>query len=242
MKIKTLKTPGKSVLTRVGIKEGLIKTILFLTRRTGESRYPACNCFGWITSLAPLTAHPCATPPAFAGMMVYVLFLGFFNTVFAGDLEGPGLGVPASAKEISKWDIGVMSDGEGLPEGSGAPAQGKAVYEKYCISCHGPEGAGGTADPLAGAKMTLTSEYPEQTIGSYWPYATTLFDLTRRSMPMNTPGTLTEDEVYAVTAYLLYLNNIISEDDEMNAKTLPKVQMPNRDGFINVYELEKGKE
>lgn len=87
--------------------------------------------------------------------------------------------------------------------------------------------------------MVLTSEYPEQTIGSYWPYATTLFDMTRRSMHMNVPGTLTDNEVYAVTAYLLYLNNIIGENDEMNAKTLSKVKMPNRDGFINVYELEE---
>ncbi len=134
-----------------------------------------------------------------------------------------------------------MPDGEGLPEGKGTAQAGKPIYEKHCVACHGLEGVGGTADQLAGAKMSLTSEYPEQTIGSYWPYATTIFDMTRRSMPMNAPGTLTNDEVYAVTAYLLYLNNIISEKDEMNADALPKVQMPNRAGFINVYKLEEKK-
>jgi S-disulfanyl-L-cysteine oxidoreductase SoxD len=87
--------------------------------------------------------------------------------------------------------------------------------------------------------MGLTDEYPEKTIGTYWPYATTLFDMTRRSMPMDAPGSLTDDEAYSVTAYLLYLNKIIGEDEEMNAKSLPKVQMPNRDGFINVYELDE---
>jgi S-disulfanyl-L-cysteine oxidoreductase SoxD len=131
-----------------------------------------------------------------------------------------------------------MPDGEGLPAGSGNAVQGQAIYDKYCISCHGPGGIGGTADQLAGAQMPLTSDYPEQTIGSYWPYATTIFDMTRRSMPMDTPGSLTDDEVYAVTAYLLYINNIVGELEEMNADTLPEVQMPNRNGFINVYERE----
>jgi cytochrome c len=93
--------------------------------------------------------------------------------------------------------------------------------------------------PKGKGKMSLTSDYPEQTIGTYWPYATTLFDMTRRSMPMQAPGTLSNDEVYAVTAYLLYLNRIIGEKDEMNAKTLSRVKMPNREGFINVFEQEK---
>ena len=134
-----------------------------------------------------------------------------------------------------------MPDGEGLPKGGGTAKQGRAVYEKHCASCHGPEGGGGTADPLAGATMALTSDYPEKTIGSYWPYATTLFDMTRRSMPTSAPGTLSNDEVYAVTAYMLYLNRIIGEKDQINARTLPKVKMPNRDGFINAYELEEKK-
>lgn len=166
--------------------------------------------------------------------------MGLFNPVFAGGLQSPNLGQPASKKEIAPWEIGIMPDGAGLPKGGGTAKEGRVVYEKYCISCHGPEGSGGTADPLAGATMGLTSEYPEKTIGTYWPYATTLFDMTRRSMPTNAPGTLSNDEVYAVTAYMLYLNKIIGEKDQMNAKTLPQVKMPNREGFINVYEQEEG--
>ncbi len=170
----------------------------------------------------------------------YVLTLcSLLNAAFANPPQGPNLGQPATPEEIAYWDIGVMPDGEGLPPGKGTVQEGKIVYEKYCVSCHGPVGIGGTADQLAGANMKLTDEYPEQTIGNYWPYATTLFDMTRRSMPMDATGSLTDNQVYAVTAYLLYLNSIIGEDDEMNAKTLPKVQMPNRDGFINVYELEE---
>ena len=132
-----------------------------------------------------------------------------------------------------------MPDGEGLPAGRGSASEGKVIYEKQCIACHGPKGAGDSADQLAGAQMGLTSEYPEKTIGTYWPYSTTLFDMVRRSMPMTAPGSLSNDQVYAVTAYLLYLNNIIAEEDIMDAETLPQVKMPNRDGFINAYELEK---
>ena len=171
-------------------------------------------------------------------LTISVLILVGINFVFAEAPRGPYLGQPASSEDIAHWDISVMPDGEGLPAGEGNVKAGKRLYEKLCASCHGPEGIGGTADQLAGAKMPLTSDYPEQTIGSYWPYATTIFDMTRRSMPMDKPGTLANNEVYAITAYLLYLNNIISEKDVMNAETLPKVQMPNRDGFINVYELE----
>ena len=161
--------------------------------------------------------------------------------VLAGPPQVPELGQPAAAEDVEKWDIGIMPDGEGLPPGRGTVPEGEVVYETHCASCHGPGGAGGSADQLAGTTMGLTSDYPEKTIGSYWPYATTLFDMTRRSMPMDKPGLLTDDEVYAVTAYLLYLNNIIDETAVMDATTLPRVKMPNREGFIDVYELEKGK-
>lgn len=152
---------------------------------------------------------------------------------------GPKLGQPASREAIDSWEIGIMPDGEGLPAGRGSASEGKVIYEKLCITCHGPKGVGDSADRLAGAQMGLTSEYPEKTIGTYWPYSTTLFDMVRRSMPMTAPGSLSNDQVYAVTAYLLYLNNIIAEEDIMDAEALPQVKMPNRDGFINVYELEK---
>ena len=172
-------------------------------------------------------------------LTISVLIPAGINTAVAETPGGPELGQPATPEQISQWDIGIMPDGEGLPAGNGNAAQGKAVYEKSCIACHGPDGLGGTALQLAGAQMPLTSDYPELTIGSYWPYATTVFDMVRRSMPMNAPGTLSDDEVYAVTAYLLYINNVIGEADEMNAGSLPKVSMPNREGFINVYELEQ---
>lgn len=179
------------------------------------------------------------------GKKINILFILLFTFIYPASAEtpeGPNLGQPATPEEISHWEIGIMPDGGGLPEGKGRVSEGKRLYEKLCTSCHGPEGTGGTADQLAGAKMPLTSDYPEQTIGSYWPYATTIFDMIRRSMPMDKPGTLTNDEVYAITAWLLYLNNIIGENDVMNAETLPKVQMPNRDGFINVYEQGKSGE
>ncbi|MEE8320215.1 MAG: cytochrome c, partial [Gammaproteobacteria bacterium] len=116
---------------------------------------------------------------------------------------------------------------------------GKAIYEKQCLACHGAGGLGATGDPLAGAEMGLTGEWTEQTIGTYWPFATTLFDFNRRSMPMDKPGSLNNDNAYAVTAYLLYLNGIIEEGTTLNAETLMQVKMPNRDGFINVWENEK---
>ncbi len=160
--------------------------------------------------------------------------------LLAGDFpQGPGLGKPVMPDELVKWEIGIMPDGKGLPAGSGTAKKGKLVYAKHCISCHGPAGQGASADQLAGEQLKLTGEWPEKTVGNYWPYATTLFDFNRRSMPMQTPGSLTNNDTYAVTAYILFINGIITENDEMNAKTLAKVSMPNRDGFINVYELEK---
>ena len=154
---------------------------------------------------------------------------------FAGEIRpGPGLGEPAGSHAVDSLDWGVMPDGAGLPQGSGTAGQGKMIYEKFCVSCHGPGGFGDSGDQLAGAQMQLTDEWPEKTIGNYWPYAPTLFDFIRRSKPMMQPGSLTDSEVYALTAYLLYLNEIIAEDQEMNAETLADVKMPNRDGFIQV--------
>ena len=164
-----------------------------------------------------------------------ILILAGTSPWAVGAPQGPELGRPADPQAIAAWDIGVMPDGTGLPAGGGNARQGKAIYEKQCLSCHGRNGLGDSGDQLAGAQMGLTSDYPEKTIGNYWPYATTLFDFNRRAMPMTAPGSLTDDEVYAVTAYLLFLNGIIKETDEMNAKTLPKVVMPNRDGFIDLY-------
>jgi mono/diheme cytochrome c family protein len=147
---------------------------------------------------------------------------------------GPYLGEPASEDLIKNWNMDVFPDGEGLPKGSGDAEKGKQVYEAYCLSCHGVEGTGGSADELAGARHSLTDNPPDKTIGTYWPYATTIFDFTRRAMPLNAPGSLSHDQLYAVTAYLLYLNGIIKETDIMNAETLPEVKMPNREGFVQI--------
>ena len=149
--------------------------------------------------------------------------------------EGPNLGVPATPEQIAGWDLSIEPDGTGLPPGSGDAQAGEAVYRAKCLACHGAEGAGQPNDRLAGGHGTLTDAAPVRTIGSYWPYATTVFDYVRRAMPYTMPQSLTNDEVYAVTAYLLHLNGIIGERDVMNAATLPAVRMPNRDNFVVAY-------
>ena len=146
--------------------------------------------------------------------------------------KGPALGVPATATDIAAMDISIGPDGAGLPPGAGTPKQGAEVFAAKCAACHGPQGANGINDRLVGGQGTLASATPVKTVGSYWPYATTVFDFVRRAMPYPTPHSLSDPETYAVTAYLLYLNGIIGPDDTMDAATLPKVKMPNRDGFI----------
>jgi cytochrome c len=145
--------------------------------------------------------------------------------------QGYGLGTTASEAQIRGWDIDVRADGKGLPAGSGTAAKGKEVYERSCIACHGANGQGKPADRLVGGQGTLKNPAPVKTIGSFWPYATTLFDYVRRAMPYPQPGSLSNDEVYAVSAYLLQLNGVIAADAVMDAETLPKVVMPNRNGF-----------
>ena len=148
---------------------------------------------------------------------------------------GPGLGEPVAADELAAIDYTVLPNGDGLPPGSGTAREGKAVYDTNCLACHGEGGSGGVNDVLAGGHGSLTGERPQKTVGSFWPYATTVFDYVRRAMPFQTPGSLSNDETYAVTAYILHLNQIIEEDAEMNADTLPQVRMPNRDNFVWGY-------
>jgi mono/diheme cytochrome c family protein len=147
--------------------------------------------------------------------------------------KGPNLGRVASAQEVAAWDISIPPSGAGLPPGSGGVKQGAVVYASKCRSCHGVNGAGNPADALVGGKGSLATKAPVRTVGSYWPYATTLFDYVRRAMPIQNPMSLTDDEVYAVSAYILNLNGIVAGDAEMNAQTLPQVKMPNRDGFVD---------
>ena len=167
---------------------------------------------------------------------IAVLMLAGINPGADEVRPGPNLGERADSRAVSSHDWGIMPDGAGLPDGSGTAGEGKPIYDRLCVSCHGPGGLGDSADQLAGAQMQLTDEWPEKTIGTFWPYAPTLFDFIRRSKPMMEPGSLSNSEVYALTAYLLYLNGIIPEDQEMNAAILADVEMPNRDGFIRVLE------
>ena len=164
---------------------------------------------------------------------VVALYLGG-AALAAEAVKAPKLGTPMTAEEIAKWDLTIFPDGRGLPEGKGTAVEGKAIFEKQCASCHGDAGRGATAEELVGEPKPPSKDNPSKTIGSYWPYATTLFDFTRRSMPPAAPGSLTADQVYAVSAYLLHANGIIGEKDEMTAATLAKIKMPNRDGFLRV--------
>jgi S-disulfanyl-L-cysteine oxidoreductase SoxD len=148
--------------------------------------------------------------------------------------ESPGLGKPISEADIKAWDIAVMPDGTGLPPGRGTAAEGAKAYAEKCSACHGDGGKGGPGHgpALFGGRPLASGIDTPKTIGNFWGHSTTVFDFVRRTMPFNQPRTLTSDEVYALTAYLLALNKIIGETDEMNADTLPKVKMPNADNFI----------
>jgi cytochrome c len=147
--------------------------------------------------------------------------------------QSPNLGKAISAEDLAAWDISVGPDGAGLPPGSGTVKQGEAVFAAKCQACHGEKGAGTPNDRLVGGQGSLPGDKPPvKTVGSYWPYATTLFDYIRRAMPFNESKSLTSDEVYGVVAYLLNLNGVIPESETMNAQSLPKVTMPNREGFV----------
>jgi cytochrome c len=143
-----------------------------------------------------------------------------------------GLGRPARPDEVAGWNIDVAPDGAGLPPGSGDVAQGEAVFAEKCAACHGEKGAGGLADRLVGGQGSLGTAKPIKTVGSYWPYATTAFDYIRRAMPYGAPQSLSPHEVYGVVAYLLWLNNIVPRDAVLDRRSLPRIQMPNRNGFV----------
>jgi len=142
------------------------------------------------------------------------------------------VGRPPTPDEIKAWDIAIGPDGRELPAGRGSAERGKVVYAEQCTRCHGATGVEGPEMPLVGGKGTLNTAKPLKTVGSYWPYATTLFDYINRAMPFDRPMVMATDDVYAVTAYLLNINGIIKADEVMDAKTLPAVRMPNRDGFV----------
>jgi cytochrome c len=165
-------------------------------------------------------------------------------SVAAAEMPTYGVGRAPTTEEIKAWDLTIPPDGRGLPPGSGTAAIGKGVFEEKCAPCHGPQADDpkyrllvGRFRPLTAAQLpesidTFIGGKPVLTIGNYWQYATTLWSYIRRAQPFDEPGSLSPDQVYAVTAYLLYLNGIVGEQDVLDAKTLPQIKMPNRDGFV----------
>ena len=178
-------------------------------------------------------------------MIAAAMFIASALTAAQSAPKRYGIGTPATPDQIAAVDIDVRPDGTGLPPGSGSAREGAPIYAQKCASCHGANGEGGTGDALVSAAPNTIAPFgPEYeqwrgnrpdvpfTIGNYWPYATTIFDYLRRAMPASAPGTLTADETYALTAWLLAKNNIIAETDPMNADTLPRVRMPARARFV----------
>jgi len=150
--------------------------------------------------------------------------------------ESPNLGQPITEKEAAAWDLSTDATGFNLPPGKGTVKQGEEIFYNKCQACHGEKGVGTPGDKLAGGKGTLMGDQaPVKTVGSYWPYATTLFDYVRRAMPLTEPQSLTNNEVYALSAYVLYLNELVPANATMDAKSLPKVKMPNRGNFTIMY-------
>jgi len=143
-----------------------------------------------------------------------------------------GIGRVATPAEIAGWDIGIDRYGNSLPAGSGSVSHGHEVFDQQCAACHGAKGEGGLGDRLVGGQGTLASPNPVRTVGSYWPYAPTLFDYIRRAMPQNAPQSLSNDDVYAVSAYILNLNGLLPSDATLDAKTLSAIKMPNRNMFV----------
>jgi len=144
-----------------------------------------------------------------------------------------GVGRTPTEQEIRALGITVAPDGAGLPEGSGSAIEGRALFAQRCAKCHGEKGGGDVGPPLVGGQGTLATAKPLKTVGSFWPHATSVWNYVNRAMPFDQPGLLTPPEVYSAVAYILYMNGIVGEKDLLNARTLPKIRMPNRDGFVS---------
>jgi len=166
---------------------------------------------------------------------IYTLAVAIVVCAFASAAQAQsayGIGRPATAAEIAGWNIDVGRDGSNLPTGSGSVSHGREVFAQQCSSCHGDNGEGGVGDRLVGGQGTIGTAKPVRTIGSYWPYAPTLFDYIRRAMPQNAPQSLSNEDVYAVSAYILNLNGLVGADAKLDAKSLAAIKMPNRDKFV----------
>ena len=170
-------------------------------------------------------------------MWRYSLAAAAVLTALSAAAQPLGIGRQPGADEIAGWDIDVSPDGAGLPPGHGSVAEGKAVFAAHCAACHAlsPGGPALAGPVLAGGRGSLATAHPLRTVGSYWPYATTLFDYVRRAMPFNAPHSLSDDEVYAVTAYVLRANEIVDDGAVLDAGSLAAIRMPNRDGFRPVW-------
>lgn len=163
-------------------------------------------------------------------------------TLLAADRKFSNVGRAANPSEIAERNLTITPDGRGLPAGSGNAKTGHALYDTHCSKCHGPKLEG---DPqqgypaLAGGTGSLNTPKPKKSVGSFWPHAPLVFDYIRRTMPYETPRTLKTDEFYAITAYVLFVNGIVKEEEVLSEKTLPQVKMPNREGFIADPRLQK---
>ncbi len=172
--------------------------------------------------------------PVAAIALTAIVAVAVVNANPGREPDSPRLGRKATAQDIARLDLTIDADGDGLPTGSGTPAQGAIVFAERCEACHGATGVGGPADRLTGGGGTPASAKPIKTPASYWPYAPPLFDYIRRAMPHDSPQSLTNDETYAVIAYILSVDGVVPRDAVMNAETLPKVAMPNRRGFVSL--------
>ena len=173
-----------------------------------------------------------------------MILLAACSVAMAQAPDYKNVGRAPTAQEIQAMDIAIATNGKELPPGSGSAKIGGALFAQKCAACHGEKQEGSAQAPaLVGGKGTLASLHPKMTAGSYWPFATTIFDYIRRAMPRYQEGSLKVDEVYALTAFILFRNDIIKEDDVIDATTLPKIKMPNRDGFIprNLDEIHDWK-
>src|SRR5262249_5423169 len=205
-------------------------------------RSSRCGVFTRATTITASKAGKLSKTDGYPISMCKWTIFGLILTLFAGCAPASrptaepaaylGLGQPATPDEIRLWNIDVAASGEGLPPGRGTVPQGATVSAAKCVKCHGASGTEGPMDRLIGGQQTLASKDPVKTVGSYWPYATTLYDYIHRAMPFDAPQSLTPDEVYSVTAWLLHQNGIIAKGAVVDAATLPAIQMPNRHGFV----------
>ncbi len=166
-------------------------------------------------------------------MRIVAASLAAFASMTGAQAQSPyGIGRIATPAEIAGWNIDIGRDGSGLPPGSGTVSHGREVFEQQCAACHGEKGEGGVGDKLVGGQGTIATAKPVRTVGSYWPYAPTLFDYIRRAMPQNAPQSLSNEDVYAVSAYILNLNGLLPADATLDAKMLAAIKMPNRNMFV----------